>query len=400
MSRISILDSVSQSFSDFDLTDIYFSNGFSYEDENVVKDITIINIGAGDRASIAKQLNIINGHNPKVIGMDALFIPLRDSVQDNLLKKAFERTDNLVFISRIDVDNNLIGSNLEFTQRKISGHANFEVNYDNKSMIDVVRKFVGVKSIADSSVYPFAVEVASCYNPSVKKDFTIRSNRSEHIYFTGYMEDRKGTRKVIKDNSNIFLNSVISSSNRSTTRFRSLDEQDIFDGNFEVNDLKDKIVLIGYLGNNFDEASSEDKHYSQLNPDLLYPRPSRDMYGLEVHANIVAMLINDQLVLDSKLLKSIFSILIMLLFATSYLWLFNSYRNHYQLISKASLLIVINIMIILFLVVFHFLQIRLFPFYLIGYVLLIPDTIEALSSLRILALADKIRLGRKKKLVH
>ncbi|HYF04250.1 MAG TPA: CHASE2 domain-containing protein, partial [Patescibacteria group bacterium] len=68
----------------------------------------------------------------------------------------------------------------------------------------------------------------------------------------------------------------------------ALDVADVFDGTADLGFLKGKIVLMGFLGENFEKPSLEDVFFTPLNERYAgksYP----DMHGVVIHANAVSM---------------------------------------------------------------------------------------------------------------
>src|SRR3546814_206396 len=62
--------------------------------------------------------------------------------------------------------------------------------------------------------------------------------------------------------------------------------------------VKDAIVIFGYLGTPTGNPHDiEDKHFTPMNPSLA-GRSAPDMYGVEIHGNIVYMLLHSRLLMD------------------------------------------------------------------------------------------------------
>ncbi len=55
--------------------------------------------------------------------------------------------------------------------------------------------------------------------------------------------------------------------------------------------FRDKIVLIGYVGDRIDIDTGEDKFFTPLNSKYI-GKANRDMYGIVVHANIISTILN------------------------------------------------------------------------------------------------------------
>ena len=66
-------------------------------------------------------------------------------------------------------------------------------------------------------------------------------------------------------------------------------------GNYDSSMFKNSIVMIGFLGDYFGDPAWEDKFFTPLNSKVA-GRANPDMFGLVVHANAVAMIINEDYV--------------------------------------------------------------------------------------------------------
>ncbi len=77
--------------------------------------------------------------------------------------------------------------------------------------------------------------------------------------------------------------------------FFALEIEPVMKGDFSPENFKDKIVIMGYLGNYFGDPAWEDKYFTPLNKKVA-GRANPDMFGVIVHANIVAMILNDDYV--------------------------------------------------------------------------------------------------------
>ncbi len=74
--------------------------------------------------------------------------------------------------------------------------------------------------------------------------------------------------------------------------FYAVDVDDLLRGNVLPELFKDKIVMMGYLGDQLGDPSWEDRFFTPLNKKVA-GRANPDMFGLVIHANIVAMILNE-----------------------------------------------------------------------------------------------------------
>lgn len=89
-------------FKDFELTDIVFSQ---LQEDPIADDrIVIVNFGVIPREGIARQIEIINKYNPKVIGLDATFGLNLTWEEDSALVRVLSETDNIVLAEDLQFD--------------------------------------------------------------------------------------------------------------------------------------------------------------------------------------------------------------------------------------------------------------------------------------------------------
>jgi CHASE2 domain-containing sensor protein len=77
--------------------------------------------------------------------------------------------------------------------------------------------------------------------------------------------------------------------------FYSVDADDLLRGDVLPELFKDKIVMLGYLGDYLGDPAWEDKFFTPLNKKVA-GRANPDMFGLVLHANAVAMILNEDYV--------------------------------------------------------------------------------------------------------
>jgi CHASE2 domain-containing sensor protein len=104
--------------------------------------------------------------------------------------------------------------------------------------------------------------------------------------------------------------------------------------------VTDKIVLLGYLGtptgNSFDV---EDKHFTPLNI-ITAGKSIPDMYGMVVHANILAMLISDRFMYKVSNGWLLFLTFVLSFLASVYfIWLDRRLKLSYRTVRKAILFV-------------------------------------------------------------
>lgn len=275
LSRMDFLDPMGEAIDDMEVTDLVFSQ--LREEPLADTNIVVINIGNLPRALFAEQICIINKYQPKVIGIDALYLQPKDPAGDSLLSAALAEVDNLIMASRLTTYNddnnefNLQTSHDLFDRHAKSAFANLISDADEQYMFKVSRTFTPRENLSEKEELAFGVKVAEVFDPEAAKVFLARDKEYEVINYRGN----------ILSNYNSGFNG----------KFYALDVEDVFNENFTPEIIKDKMVLFGYMGQNFNDMSWEDKFFTPLNIDYA-GKANPDMYGVVIHANIAAMIIN------------------------------------------------------------------------------------------------------------
>jgi CHASE2 domain-containing sensor protein len=279
-----VLDPIGDVFADMESTDIVFSQ--LRESPTGEEDIVLVNIGMENREGISYLINIINQYNPKVIGVDTFFKSPKDSIGDLLLEEAFASVENLVLVSKNDYrfdpiegeDENLpfdtvIYSQPRFSQYGKSASANFITEAADQDDLKMCRAFAPKETINGEENYHLAVQLAMEFAPEKAMKFLARDKDVEIINYKGNVFDYGAT--------------------KFGTTFYALDIGDVYDGNFTPDLIEGKIVIFCYLGNYLgDRQALEDKYYTPLN-DKYVGKAHPDMFGGVVHANVLAMILNE-----------------------------------------------------------------------------------------------------------
>jgi hypothetical protein len=125
--------------------------------------------------------------------------------------------------------------------------------YEKKTIQDSVRMIRTIKYVKrDTLVYSFPTKIAWIYDSNAVKKYLARGNDTEIINFRGNIDTRKeGTAKNAK------------------LVYPVLDVQDVLDTNFVGDLIKDKIVIMGFLGENISDNKWEDKFFTPLNSNYI-----------------------------------------------------------------------------------------------------------------------------------
>lgn len=274
--EFSLLDPIGDAIGDVEMTDIVFSE--IRESPPVDRNIVLVNIGQLSRREIAREIQIINQFEPAVIGMDSYFWNLKeDTIGDILLSRALSKVQNLVMGSKLiynektDSYDSLRVSNSSFNIGH-QGFANLETNALTQDHFKVCRSFLSKKEIHEEEELAFSVKLCQSFDTTKASNFLKRDNDYEIINYRGNVMDFGQT--------------------KFGGRYTALDVSDVFQKKFTPNLIKGKIVLFGYMGDNFEDRSWEDKFYTPINVKYA-GRSNPDMFGVVIHANIISMILNE-----------------------------------------------------------------------------------------------------------
>lgn len=266
---IDFLDPIQNTIQDFNSADIVFSQIRDEEKVEKDKNIVLINIGYLNRKGIAELINIINSYNPRVIGIDSFFRKPKAADQDSALAQALRRVKNLVLVCEAEHTDNddkfdtLVCSNGMFNKYALNSFAN--IITDDKSGFRVVRSISPKELVKDSTVLFFALEVAKFKNTGKVQKFL---KRNKDVEFVNYKRTYKNK------------------------TYEVLDCKDVISKRDKLGFLKDKIVLMGFLGPDINTTVFEDIFFTPLNKHYL-GKALPDMYGIEVHANVISMIFEE-----------------------------------------------------------------------------------------------------------
>ncbi|MEM7549062.1 MAG: CHASE2 domain-containing protein [Bacteroidota bacterium] len=367
-----VLDPVGDALSDFEFTDYVFSQLRTEPpaDTNVV----LVNFGPpeGGRGLIAEVVRIVGKYDPAAVGIDSFFPVLKeeDPVADSLLSKVLSNIDNLVMVSRVegydestDTFEEFFYSHDTFLINAKTAIANLETNAAHQEDMKVVRRFPPKRTVNGLEEIAFGAQLASYIAPKKVEKFLGRDNEYEVINFRGNIVDpyQAGAAQY-------------------GGRFFALDYVDILTENFTEDLLKDKIVIIGYLGNNLFDTSWDDKFYTPINKKPA-GRANPDMYGPVVHANIAAMILNEDYVGNmSQEQGVIFAIILCFINVLLFLQIYRKLPKWYDGITKVIQLIEALLIVLIIVYAFHVFSLKLDLTLAIVAILLSGDLIEVYNG--------------------
>jgi|APTNR8051073442_1049403.scaffolds.fasta_scaffold16424_3 CHASE2 domain-containing sensor protein len=220
--------------------------------------IVLIGVEEANRFTISTLLEKVCAVGPKVVGVNLFFFGETVQFHDAALMGSIYNCTNIVLASDLVEIPTLKGGGLEiinslhiFASDETTGFANF---LDKNLMPQYFSTFEIVDATRE---YHFSVHVAMMFDSLKTSDFLLHNDKVLEIDY------RQGKRKFTK---------------------LTLDE--ILLKDFNPNVLKDKIVLVGYLG-----PSDEDKFITPLKANIKSSKP--DMYGTEILANIILQILEE-----------------------------------------------------------------------------------------------------------
>lgn len=345
--NFSIFDPFTEAFRDFTLTDLYYTK---VQDKNKIynKNLVLINVENKNRKELAFLLQHIQQGQPKVVAFDVIFAERKNN-DDSLLKQTFQAHNNYVFgyAANFEQEQASVYSNKFFTESK-GGYTNVAGEHAEFSTIRYYYPF-------NKDQEAFTSSILKKFDSTVYQRLKKKTNQQTEIHYYGNLAN-----------------------------FNYFDFDEVMAEEFDVTQLKNKIVLLGYLGipsQRADMRLDEDKLFTPLNARLS-GRSYPDMYGLVIHANILRMALEkDHIKVIPKWVTGLLSFFIIWLilpimgglFFKGDLW-FNSVGTLFQLVG--SLLIVF-----LTLLCYTYLNIKFDPGLLLACLVLLPTFINLYEAL-------------------
>ena len=327
---------VQKMIQDFELTDIVFSK--MRENNNYDNRITLVNIGFLDRAKIAEQIEIINQYNPKVVGIDAIFRGNQGSAADSLLAESLSKVKNLVLVSELyrnkvsGTYDSIVTSHPMFLKNANTGFA--DIRCEVNDAFTTTRTCMADVHIKDSIALSFTTLLASFYDLKAANSYLERNNSSEIINF-------QSAKDIMQDNE-LYSNRPV-----------AIDGDQLLSGDFDGESLiKGKIVILGFMGKDFNDPIAIDKYFTPVNNNYIgktYP----DMFGVVIHANIVSMILKGTFINHLPEQWNL-PISILIVFLNIWLLTFCYYRFHEYYDSISTLIIFSEILFLILLVLVSF----------------------------------------------
>lgn len=309
---LSAFDPIGQALSDFEMTDYAFSN--LRPDPKFEDRIVLVNIGNLGRMELAQQLSIISKYKPRVIAIDSFFNcegglydtlncpQLKDTLANLFLANAIQEAGNVILVSKllqsdslaqsgdIDIYDSVEYSDPHFSNFATNAFASLPTDAKYQEDVKQCRSLFPRVKVKGKNELAFSVATAMKFDSMTTMGFLNRNKNEELINYRGNFEIQEVKVNIDKDEI---------SSSGFTGMFTALDIGDVLTENFDSTLLKDKIVLMGFLGDYFGDPSWGDKFFTPLNKKVA-GRANPDMFGLVVHANVIAMILNEDYIDELK----------------------------------------------------------------------------------------------------
>ncbi|MFT4533429.1 MAG: CHASE2 domain-containing sensor protein [Saprospiraceae bacterium] len=281
------IDPFSEAIKNHDVMDVAFSKFRNHDDPTLFDpEVFIINSEITDREQLANAIDIVIKKQAAVVGVDLLFDKPNYDKADTLLRAALQH------------EKVIIGYTFEETQghTSISSDRSSEFFSDKTQSAFVnlgsndgfsVRTFEPFHEIDGQKDLAFAVKVASYLDPEIPTILKERHLKKEWINFR-----RKQPGK---------LNSIYPINNEGLIHYAMVDISDFIAeaNNYKDDYFRDKIVLIGFNGDNNSYLSMQDRYFTPLN-EKYSGRSLPDMHGVIIHANIISMLLDKDYINDTS----------------------------------------------------------------------------------------------------
>jgi CHASE2 domain-containing sensor protein len=336
-------DPIGEALSDFESSDIAFSQIRDPEEVHANEDIVIVNISKPylvNRARLAQMVNNINKYEPKVIGIDMFFEhPKPDTLGDLALAEAYSKVKNLVMVTKfqenLETATNTweIISNPMFISNAHLGFANLNTEAAKQEDFKVCRSFPPSRVVDGEEAMAFAVQIANLVDPEKAQNFLKRNNEWETINYKGNIPDYH-------------------QATRFGGKFAFLDWDDALEENFDPMMIKDKIIIFGETGENFFDTSWDDKFFTPLNNNYA-GKTNPDMYGVVIHANIVGMILDEDPINEMpEWLDALLGIILCFVNIVVFSWVYRRLPRWYDGITK--LIQLMELMVLFFIIIYLF----------------------------------------------
>lgn len=299
-----LFDPIGDMFSDFELTDIVFSQ--LREDPIGDENIVVVNIGNLSREGIARQVEIIRRYNPAVIGIDVLLdLPLTWE-EDSALARVLDETPNVIMgekLMDLNEKTNAFDSAVRPAQHLRGnvglGYVNLITNAKSQEDLKMCREFAPYLPLKDEIRYAFPIRLAMAMDSLKTQKFLDRKNEIETVNYKG--------------------NIISFTAARYGMKYFALDVDDVFDENFTPDIIEGKVVIMCFMGQYLgDVLTREDFYFTPMN-ERYVGKAEHDMFGGVIHANIISQILDEDYI-DGMSTKAAIAFAIFMCFVNVFLF--------------------------------------------------------------------------------
>jgi CHASE2 domain-containing sensor protein len=325
------LDPLEKALTDFSLTDIVFSRLMNEEIRRADTNMILINIGPLNRSGITQLIENVMQAKPAVVGIDIQFENPGDTVSLQKLISMGIQNKNMFWVYTVlgEGDSAIIKNPLFGMKGRLlpGGHNNFPETDEFRT----IRSFEPFRIANKDTIPAFALSIANFVKPGLLQYMSERGEEMETIH---YQKRRTSLRMDYPE----FLVAL----------------------NTDSMLLHNKIVLIGYMGQNLDDKYNvEDKFFTPMN-DNYAGKAIPDMFGAEIHAQIISMLLNKDFLLKlPEWLEYIFTYIIGLCMIAFCSWTEKKMPVFYDIITKSLQVTGIILLFSLSVIVFNIFRLEI-----------------------------------------
>ncbi len=332
--NLHFLDPFNYGLKDYEVTDIVFSQ---LRDEAVApgefKDrIILVDVGEPSRAELARVISRLSDAGARVIGVDIMLEGRKEPRTDSLLQASIREADNVVLATSLwnyNEEENLfeeeIACDTFFSNYATMGYANFVSNESR-----TVRLFSPSERTRLGRADAFAVAIAEKMDPKAVRLLQQRDREVERINYIG-----------------------------GENYFAQYDMATVLDSTVDLSaGVKDKAVLLGFIGEHRINESLLDRFFTPLNPKYS-GRSFPDMYGVFIHANILSMILDRDYIYEvpiwvSRLLAILFTYANVIVIH----WVYRRFNEAFHGITRVLQLIEFVALFFLIALLFQFFRVK------------------------------------------
>jgi CHASE2 domain-containing sensor protein len=358
---------LSKSLKNIQISDIYFQ---SIKEETIDTNICIINVENLSRKDLAELISMIAVNQPAVIGIDLIFSIHRKEEGDSILQEVLlQNKSRVVLAGFYDAINESYSKDYILFNDIEKGHTNLNAGERRTKVIrDFIPQIVNQK---EDQFLAFSAAIARLYDTKNYEKLILRNKESEIINYIGNEHS-----------------------------FKVYNGSDVLQYSYNLSNLKDKIVLLGFMGSQRSATQLDnlnDLFYTPLNPNL-WGKSLPDMYGVAVHANIIHMIIaGDYINSWSGLSYYIFLFIVLYLHVLPFIYYFVEKHLWYHVFAKIFQFFSLVILILLSI---HLLSVNVYMPELKYLLLCIFVSVDTLYLYEAIAVIVFKRRGLKSIFIH